>query len=77
MFPTIFSLTLERAHAPMASTSGLLCTAIVGGAILPVMTGYTADHIGLASAFFVPSVSYIVITIFALQAHAKRLDNLD
>lgn len=65
-FPTIFSLTLERSQAPTAPTSGLLCTAIVGGAILPVMTGYTADHIGLAAAFFIPSVSYIVITIFAL-----------
>lgn len=66
MFPTIFTLTLERAHAPTASTSGLLCTAIVGGAILPVITGYAADHIGLAPAFFVPSVSYACILIFAL-----------
>ena len=66
MFPTIFTLTLERANAPTASTSGLLCTAIVGGAILPVITGYTADHISLSVAFFVPFVSYVCILIFAL-----------
>ncbi|HWA31018.1 MAG TPA: sugar MFS transporter, partial [Rhizomicrobium sp.] len=65
MFPTIFTLTLERAHAPTASTSGLLCTAIVGGAILPVITGFTADHISLSAAFFVPFVSYVCILIFA------------
>ena len=74
MFPTIFSLTLERANAPTASTSGLLCTSIVGGAILPVITGYAADHIGLASAFFVPLMSYACILFFALAgAHRSAV----
>lgn len=66
MFPTIFTLTLERSNASTASTSGLLCMAIVGGAILPVITGYTADHLGVAPAFFVPFVSYVCIFVFAL-----------
>ncbi|HTT98611.1 MAG TPA: sugar MFS transporter [Rhizomicrobium sp.] len=72
MFPTIFTLTLERSHAPTASTSGLLCTAIVGGAILPVITGLTADHFGVALAFFVPAVSYVVIAIFAMSARSLQ-----
>jgi len=71
MFPTIFTLTLERAHAPTASTSGLLCTAIVGGAFLPLLTGWTADHAGISTAFVVPFVAYICILIFAL-AGARR-----
>ena len=71
MFPTIFTLTLERSTAPTPSTSGLLCMAIVGGAVLPVITGFVADHIGLATAFFVPFVSYVCIAIFAL-AGARR-----
>jgi FHS family L-fucose permease-like MFS transporter len=66
MFPTIFTLTLERSNAPTPSTSGLLCMAIVGGAILPVLTGYAADQIGIALAFFVPCVSYLCILIFAI-----------
>jgi FHS family L-fucose permease-like MFS transporter len=66
MFPTIFTLTLERSSAPVAATSGLLCMAIVGGAVLPVLAGFTADHLGLAFAFFVPAVSYCVIAGFAL-----------
>ena len=66
MFPTIFTLTLERSGAPTAATSGLLCMAIVGGAVLPVLTGLTADHAGIALAFLVPAVSYACIAIFAL-----------
>jgi FHS family L-fucose permease-like MFS transporter len=72
MFPTIFTLTMERSDAPTPSTSGLLCMAIVGGAILPVITGYTADHAGLTLAFFVPVVSYICIAIFALAGASRR-----
>ncbi len=75
MFPTIFTLTLERSTAPAPSTSGLLCMAIVGGAVLPVVTGYTADHVGLAAAFFVPFVSYVCIAIFAL-AGARRSEQI-
>jgi MFS transporter, FHS family, L-fucose permease len=70
MFPTIFTLTLERSSAPTAATSGLLCMAIVGGAVLPVITGFTADHVGIALAFLVPAVSYACITIFALNSPA-------
>src|SRR5579872_766325 len=43
MFPTIFTLTLERSSASAAATSGLLCVAIVGGAILPPITGHIVD----------------------------------
>jgi FHS family L-fucose permease-like MFS transporter len=71
MFPTIFTLTLERSTAPTPSTSGLLCMAIVGGAVLPVVTGYAADRINLSAAFFVPLVAYVCIAIFAL-ASARR-----
>jgi FHS family L-fucose permease-like MFS transporter len=66
MFPTIFTLTLERSHAPTAATSGLLCMAIVGGAVLPVIMGRAADDVGLSLAYFVPFVSYVFIAIFAL-----------
>jgi FHS family L-fucose permease-like MFS transporter len=76
MFPTIFTLTLERANAPTASTSGLLCMAIVGGAILPVIVGRMADSFSVSLAFFVPAISYVVIAIFALSGSAKaKLSN--
>jgi len=72
MFPTIFTLTLERADAPTSSTSGLLCMAIVGGAVLPVITGLAADRAGLAIAFFVPLAAYACILVFALAGSRRH-----
>jgi len=72
MFPTIFTLTLERSSAPTSSTSGLLCMAIVGGAVLPVVTGFEADHVGLSASFFVPFASYVCILMFALAGSRRH-----
>jgi len=71
MFPTIFTLTLERSSAPAPATSGLLCMAIVGGAVLPVSAGTIADYAGLATAFWLPLAAYAVIATFALLAASK------
>jgi FHS family L-fucose permease-like MFS transporter len=67
MFPTIFSLTLERSSAPTAATSGLLCMAIIGGALLPVLFANVADHAGISTAYFVPMVAYLGIAVFAVM----------
>jgi FHS family L-fucose permease-like MFS transporter len=77
MFPNIFTLTLERSTASTAATSGLLCMAIVGGAVLPLATGRIADSIsgsaGLHAAFLVPMVAYILICAFAVTAGRARV----
>jgi FHS family L-fucose permease-like MFS transporter len=75
MFPTIFTLTLERSSASTASTSGLLCMAIVGGAILPRVVGQIADApgLGLHVAYLVPMIAYACIAVFALAAGRVRL----
>jgi len=76
MFPTIFTITLERSGASQASTSGLLCVAIVGGAILPYLVGQFADAASLTLAFIVPMLAYAVIALFAIAAkrtHVHRL----
>jgi FHS family L-fucose permease-like MFS transporter len=66
MFPTIFSLTLERSTASHAATSGLLCAAIGGGAILPFLAGLLADHVGLGWSFAAALAGYLYITAFAV-----------
>ena len=66
MFPTIFSLTLERSSAPTAATSGLLCMAIIGGALLPVVFAQFADRGGISAAYFVPMIAYLGIAMFAV-----------
>ncbi len=73
MFPVIFTLTLERSSASQAATSGLLCMAIVGGAVLPLVVGQLADKLGLHAAFLVPMVAYIAIGVFALSAARARV----
>jgi FHS family L-fucose permease-like MFS transporter len=73
MFPVIFTLTLERSTASQAATSGLLCMAIVGGALLPLMVGQLADRAGLHTAFLVPMAAYIVIGLFAVGAGRARV----
>jgi len=68
MFPVIFTLTLERSTAGDEATSGLLCTAIVGGAILPLVVGKAADLYGYGPALVVPALCYLVLCGFAFAA---------
>src|SRR5688572_5128074 len=72
MFPVIFTATLERSTAAPAATSGLLCLAIVGGAILPYVYGLIADAAGLHAAYFLPAAAYLLIVVFAIAATRAR-----
>jgi len=72
MFPVIFTATLERSTAAPAATSGLLCLAIVGGAILPYVYGLIADAAGLHAAYFLPAVAYALIVVFAVAASSAK-----
>jgi FHS family L-fucose permease-like MFS transporter len=73
MFPTIFTITLERSTASAAATSGLLCMAIIGGAVLPQIAGRLADAAGLHAAYLVPMAAYLAISVFALSAAKARV----
>lgn len=75
MFPTIFTLTLERSTAPASATSGLMCMAISGGGFISVLYGFTVDQflahfpIGARSlAFIVPLVCYLYVLWFVRVA---------
>lgn len=73
MFPVIFTLTLERSTARAEATSGLLCTAIVGGAAIPFLVGILSDALGYATAFILPALCYAVLCGFALAAGRARV----
>ncbi|KAF0185251.1 MAG: sugar MFS transporter [Hyphomonadaceae bacterium] len=64
MFPTIFSQSLKGIGEDAPKAAGLLCMAIVGGAILPVITGAVADRAGLSIALIVPILGYLWIVFF-------------
>jgi FHS family L-fucose permease-like MFS transporter len=68
MFPVIFTLTLERSDARAEATSGLLCTAIIGGAIVPVIVGALSGAMGYAAALILPALCYAVLCVFAIAA---------
>jgi FHS family L-fucose permease-like MFS transporter len=67
MFPTIFTLGEAELGALTGSGSGILNMAIVGGAVLPVIQGVIADHIGLHHAFLLPVLCYLYILFYALS----------
>jgi FHS family L-fucose permease-like MFS transporter len=68
MFPTIFSLASEGLGNRTAEGSGVICMAIVGGAIVPYVTGAAADAVGMKMALIVPAVCYALIMAFGWYA---------
>jgi len=72
MFPTIFALAIAELGPRTGEGSGLLCMAIVGGAIVPLIMGFVADQSGLTAAFCVPLVCYVYIVHYGLAGHRVR-----
>lgn len=53
MWSIIFSLALNSVEAHHGSFSGILCTAIIGGAVVPLLVGWLGDLLGLRPAMLV------------------------
>ncbi|WP_144209593.1 sugar MFS transporter [Shewanella donghaensis] len=66
MFPTIFSLALQDLKQHTSQGSGVLCLAIVGGAIVPLLQGILADSLGIQLAFALPLICYAFIAYYGL-----------
>ncbi len=71
MFPTIFALASEGLGPRTADGSGMICMAIVGGAIVPIITGTAADAMGLKAALVIPAICYLGILLFGLYARRR------
>ena len=67
MFPTIFSMALHGLGKQTGQASGLLCMAIVGGALVPFAQGAVADAVGVQLSFVVPAACYAFILYFGLK----------
>lgn len=67
MFPTIFTLGIERLGPMTEKASSLLIMAIVGGAIVPLAQGMLADRVGVQTAFFLPMLCYVYIVWYGLR----------
>ena len=69
MFPTIFSLGTKGLGKFTGAASGIISTAIVGGALVPVLQGFVIDHVGLMISYVIPAVCYIYIVFFATRGY--------
>jgi len=67
MFPTIFSLALNGLGKHTAQGSGILCLAIVGGAIVPLLQGALADSVGVQLSYALPILCYLFIVFYGLS----------
>jgi FHS family L-fucose permease-like MFS transporter len=67
MFPTIFTLAVKGLGSLTSKGSGLVCQAIVGGALIPLLQGVVADMVGIQLSFIVPMLCYIYIGWYALR----------
>jgi FHS family L-fucose permease-like MFS transporter len=74
MFPTIFTLANEGLGKRAAEGSGVICMAIVGGAIVPLLAGNAADLWGLKQALVVPAACYCGILLFGWFARRPVAD---
>ena len=68
MFPTIFSLSLTGLGERKPQASGILCTAIVGGAIIPPLYGLLTDQFDFKPALFLMILCYFYIFYFARKS---------
>jgi FHS family L-fucose permease-like MFS transporter len=67
MFPSIFTLGIAEMGPLTGEASGLLVTAIVGGALIPELQGVLADHIGIHHAFVLPVLCYLFIAYYGFK----------
>jgi FHS family L-fucose permease-like MFS transporter len=70
MFPTIFTEAIDGLGRHTGQASGILCMAIVGGAVIPPLTGKLADAIGIHYCFILPAVCYLYIAWYGLKGRA-------
>jgi FHS family L-fucose permease-like MFS transporter len=71
MFPTIFTLSINGIAHLKPKGSGLLCTAIVGGALIPPAYGFLTDEIGFKAALFFIILCYGYILWFGYRNSKK------
>lgn len=72
MFPTIFSLGIAGLGNATSQGSGLMCLAIVGGAIVPLFMGMIADASSIQTALILPALCYLFIVHYGIKGHIPR-----
>ncbi len=69
MWSNIFSLAIEGLGPLKSQGSSLLVMAVLGGAVLPPIQGFMADHVGIQASFIVPVVAFAYICFYGLYGY--------
>jgi FHS family L-fucose permease-like MFS transporter len=72
MFPTIYALGIEDLGEDTKIGGSGLIMAILGGAVLPPLMGLISDNLGIALAYVVPFLCFLVITYYGFVASKKH-----
>ncbi|WP_431025190.1 L-fucose:H+ symporter permease [Halomonas sp. H5] len=67
MYPTVFAMGVRGLGPQTKKAGSFLVMTLVGGAFLPLAMGALADHLGTASAFYVPLVCFAIIAWYGLS----------
>jgi len=71
LFTLIFSGTINSFTENHGTISGLLCTAAVGGAVVPPIVGLVGDHFGMRAAMLVPALCFGYVFGLSMLGRAK------
>jgi FHS family L-fucose permease-like MFS transporter len=67
MFPSLFTLGIANLGILTGKASGLMMSAAVGAAVIPVVQGALADKIGIHYSFIVPAICYVYVAFYGLK----------
>ncbi len=71
IWPMLFSITIENRPECSNELSGLMCMAIAGGALIPLLMGWLADMDWETTAFIVPFACFVYLLLLSLKADQK------
>jgi len=72
MWPCIFPLAVKGLGKFTSQGSGILITMVVGGAVVPVVQGFLADHLGYQRSFAIVLLCYAYLVFFAIGGYRIR-----
>lgn len=76
MFATIFSLSVSGLKDYTTKASGLLSTAIAGGAVISFAQGLIKDHYAWNIAFILPLLCYLYILFYGINGYKSKFSEL-
>ena len=71
IWPMLFSITVEEKPERASELSGLMCMAISGGAIVPLVMGKLVDNGMKSMSFVVPAACFAYLLLLSLKGGKK------